>query len=278
MKLDSNDISLKQSFSLLEDRSLKIGYIWSTFSNQYALPILDSYPINPSPESNISLSPWVGKDRDANMRKIFVYKKGANKSFNYSLGTNLYEKYNYDQENIIFKKFFNKKPLFFSISSNNENLNVFAMGNYSYEKKKFMGLMGGFEYIDEKTKFSIQKNKIIPSSYPLKSLNNYVVKFKRDFDSFSIFSRSQYAQDDKSLNENILGAEWEYDCLRLRLSFERAKFFPFIESDYTNLPYDEHIYLTNPKVKNNLSFEFELIGLSNLLTPIDNIIEYGLFN
>ena len=44
------------------------------------------------------------------------------------------------------------------------------------------------------------------------------------------------------------------------------------------MPYAEHIYLTNPKVKNNLSFEFELIGLSNLLTPIDNIIEYGLFN
>ena len=278
MKLDSNDISLKQSFSLLEDRSLKIGYIWSTFTDQYALPILDSYPINPSPEANISLSPWVGKDRNANMRKIYMYKKGMNKIFNYSLGTNLYEKYNYDQENMILKKFFNKKPIFFSISSNNKNLNIFAMGNYSYEKKKFMGLMGGFKYIDEKTKFSIQKNKIITSSYPLKSLNNYVVKFKRDFDYFSIFSRSQYAQEDKSLNENILGVEWEYDCLKLRLSFERAKFFPFIESDYTNLPFDEHIYLTNPKVKNNLSFEFELIGLSNLLTPIDNIIENGLFN
>jgi len=278
MKLDSNDISLKQSFSLLENRSLKIGYIWSTFTDQYTLPILDSYPINPSPESNISLSPWVGKDRDANMRKIFIYKKGVNKNFNYSLGTNIYEKYNYDQENMIFKKFFNKKPIFFSISSNNKNLNIFAKGNYSYEKKKFMGLMGGFEYIDEKTKFSLQKNKIIPSSYPLRSLNNYVIKFKRDFDSFSIFSRSQYALEEKSLNENILGVEWTYDCLKLRLSFERAKFFPFIESDYTNLPYDEHIYLTNPKVKNNLSFEFELIGLSNLLTPIDNIIEYGLFN
>ena len=63
--LNINDFSFRQSFSLLEDRSLKIGYIWSTFSDQHELPLLDSYPINPSPESNISLNPWVGKDRDA---------------------------------------------------------------------------------------------------------------------------------------------------------------------------------------------------------------------
>jgi len=277
-KLDSSDFSLRQSFSLLEDRSLKIGYIWSTFSDQHDLPLLDSYPINPSPESNISLSPWVGKDRDANMRKVFMYKKGMNEYFRYSIATNLYEKYNYTQENIILKKFFNKKPIFFSLSTNNKNFNIFTMGNYSYEKKKFMGLMGGLSFMDEKTKFSIQKNKIVPSSYPLKSLDNYVMKFKRDFTSFSLFSRSQYAKEDKSLNENILGVEWEYDCLKLRVSFERAKFFPFLDADYNNMPYDEHIYLTNPKVKNNLSFEFELIGLSNILTPIDNIIEYGLFN
>ena len=277
-ELDSSDFSLRQSFSLLKDRSLKIGYIWSTFSDQHELPLLDSYPINPSPESNISLSPWVGKDRDANMRKIFIYKKGMNEFFKYSVATNLYEKYNYGEENMIFKKFFNKKPIFFSLSTNNKNFNVFTMGNYSYEKKKFMGLMGGLRYMDEKTRFSIQKNKIVPSSYPLKTLDNYVMKFKRDFNSFSLFSRAQYAKEDKSLNENILGVEWAYDCLKLRVSFERAKFFPFLDADYTNAPYDEHIYLTNPKVKNNLSFEFELIGLSNLLTPIDNIIEYGLFN
>ena len=277
-ELDSSDFSLRQSFSLLEDRSLKIGFIWSTFSDQHELPLLDSYPINPSPESNISLNPWVGKDRDANMRKVFIYKKGMNEFFKYSVATNLYEKYNYGEENMIFKKFFNKKPIFFSLSTNNKNFNVFTMGNYSYEKKKFMGLMGGLRYMDEKTRFSIQKNKIVPSSYPLKTLDNYVMKFKRDFNSFSLFSRAQYAKEDKSLNENILGVEWAYDCLKLRVSFERAKFFPFLDADYTNAPYDEHIYLTNPKVKNNLSFEFELIGLSNLLTPIDNIIEYGLFN
>ena len=276
--LNISDFSFRQSFSLLEDRSLKIGYIWSTFSDQHELPLLDSYPINPSPESNISLNPWVGKDRDANMRKVFIYKKGVNKHFKYSIATNLYEKYNYDLENMIFKKFFNKKPIFFSLSTNNKNFNFFSMGNYSYEKKKFMGLIGGLRYMDEKTKFSIAKNKIVPSSYPLKSLDNYVIKFKRDFNSFTIFSRAQYAKEDKSLNESILGFEWAYDCLKLRVSFERAKFFPFLDSDYTTMPYAEHIYLTNPKVKNNLSFEFELIGLSNLLTPIDNIIEYGLFN
>ncbi|MBT09881.1 MAG: hypothetical protein CMD63_01235 [Gammaproteobacteria bacterium] len=276
--LEVSDFSLRQSFALLEDRSLKIGYIWSTFSDQNNLPLLDSYPINPSPESNISLQPWVGNDRDANMRKIFIYKKGMNEFFKYSIATNLYEKYNYDQENMIFKKFFNKKPIFFSLSTNNKNFNIFSMGNYSYEKKKFMGLMGGVRYMDNKTKFSIQKNKIVPSSYPLKSLDNYVMKFKRDFNSFSLFSRAQYAKEDKSLNENIVGVEWKYDCLKLRLSFERAKFFPFLDADYNDVPYAEHIYLTNPKVKNNLSFEFELIGLSNILTPIDNIIEYGLFN
>ena len=277
-KKNSIDFSLRHSFSLLEDRSLKVGYIWSTFSDQSNLPLLDSYPINPSPESNISLRPWVGKDRDANMRKIFLYKKGANEYFKYSIAANIYEKYNYEEENMIFKKFFNKKPIFFSLSTNNKNFNAFAMGNYSYDKKKFMGLMGGFKYKDEKTRFSIQKNEIIPSSYPLKSLNNYVLKFKRDFDSFSIFSRAQYGKEDKSLNENILGLEWEYDCLKLRVSFERAKFFPFMDSDYTNVSYQEHMYLTNPKVKNNLSLEFELIGLSKILTPIDNIIDYGLFN
>ena len=277
-KLESNDFSFRQSFSLLEDRSLKIGYIWSTFTNQYELPLLDSYPINPSPESNISLNPWVGSDRDANMRKIFLYKSGTTELFDYSVATNIYEKYNYDQENIIFKKFFNKKPIFFSLATKNKNFNVFTMGNYSFEEHKFMGLTGGIKYENETTKFSLQKNKIVPSSYPIKSLDNYVMKFKKDFTSFSIFSRSQYGVEDKSLNENILGVQWEYDCLKLRISFERAKFFPFLDSDYSTISFDDHIYLTNPKVKNNLSFEFELIGLSNILTPIDNIIEYGLFN
>jgi hypothetical protein len=104
------------------------------------------------------------------------------------------------------------------------------------------------------------------------------VKFKKDFDSFSLFSRAQYEIDDKSLNESVFGIEWIYDCLRLRLSFEKAKFFPVGAESNNEFSYMQNIYLTNPAVKNNLSFEFELIGLTNVLTPIDNIIENGLFN
>ena len=55
-----------------------------------------------------------------------------------------------------------------------------------------------------------------------KTLITLGVFFKRDFNSFTIFSRAQYAKEDKSLNENILGVEWAYDCLKLRVSFERA--------------------------------------------------------
>ena len=59
---------------------------------------------------------------------------------------------------------------------------------------------------------------------------------------------------------------------------ERARFFPFVDPNYAEMSYYDLIYLTNPKVKNNLSFEFELVGLTNILTPIDNIINNGLFN
>ena len=54
--------------------------------------------------------------------------------------------------------------------------------------------------------------------------------------------------------------------------------FPFIDPNFAETSYFDLIYLTNPKVKNNLSFEFELVGLTNILTPIDNIINDGLFN
>ena len=152
------------------------------------------------------------------------------------------------------------------------------MGNYSYEKSKFLGLMAGVRYSDNSTKFSLGKSELVPSSFPLKPLHNYVLKFKKDFDSFSIFSRAQYEIEDEKLNESILGIEWSYDCLRLRLSFEKAKFFPNGLEANDQISYMQNIYLTNPVVKNNLSFEFELIGLTNVLTPIDNIIENGLFN
>ena len=276
--LTNNNFATSQIFSLLEDKSLKFGFIWSTFTEESSLPILDSYPTLPSPESNISLSSWVGKDRSSNSRKFFIYKNWSNSAFDLSVSTNLYEKNNFEQENNIFKKFYDKKPIFFSAKTKNENLNFFAKGNYSYEKSDFMGLMAGIEYLDNKTFLSLQKNNIVPSSYPLLPLDNYVLKFKRDFRDFQIFSRAQYSEEEEIINENILGLQWEYDCFKVRLSMERARFFPFVDPDFAETSYFDLIYLTNPKVKNNLSFEFELVGLTNILTPIDNIINDGLFN
>ena len=276
--LRNNNFATSQIFSLLENKSLKFGFIWSTFKEESSLPILDSYPTLPSPESNISLSSWVGKDRSSSSRKFFIYKNWSNSAFDLSISTNLYEKYNFDQENNIFKKFYDKKPIFFSAKTKNENLNFFAKGNYSYEKRDFMGLMAGIEYMDNKTYLSLQKNNIVPSSYPLLPLDNYVLKFKRDFSDFQIFSRAQYSEEEEIINENILGLQWEYDCFKFRLSMERARFFPFVDPDFAETSYFDLIYLTNPKVKNNLSFEFELVGLTNILTPIDNIINDGLFN
>ena len=276
--INSNSLATSQVFSTLEDRSLKIGLLWSSFGEDSILPILDSYPILPSPESNISLSPWVGKDRGTNSRKIFLLKSWETSALNFSLSTNIYEKYNFENESMIFKKFYEKKPVFFSVNTKNKNFNIFAKGNYSYEKSDFMAQMLGMKYTDEKTLLSLQKNNIVPSSYPLQPLDNYVLKFKRDFESFQVFSRAQYSKQEKTLNENILGIQWQYDCLRLRLSMERARFFPFVDPNYAEMSYYDLIYLTNPKVKNNLSFEFELVGLTNILTPIDNIINNGLFN
>jgi len=276
--LRNNNLATSQIFSLLENKSLKFGFIWSTFKKESSLPILDSYPNLPSPESNISLNSWVGKDRSSNSRKIFIYKNWSNSAFDLSISSNLYEKYNFDQENNIFKKFYDKRPIFFSAKTKHKNLNFFAEGNYSYEKSDFMGLMAGVEYIDDKTFFSLQKNNIVTSSFPLQPLDNYVLKFKRDFNSFQLFSRAQFSEEEEIVNENILGFQWEYDCFKFRLSMERARFFPFVDQDFTETSYFDLIYLTNPKVKNNLSFEFELVGLTNILTPIDNIINDGLFN
>ena len=276
--LTINNIATSQIFSFLEDKSLKLGFVWSTFKDESSLPILDSYPSLPSPESNISLNSWVGKDRSSGSRKFFIYKDWSNSAFNFSISSNLYEKYNFEEENNIFKKFYDKQPIFFSAKTKNKNLNFFAKGNYSYEKSDFMGLMAGAEYTDDKIFLSIQKNNIVPSSYPLQPLDNYVLKFRRDFDNFQIFSRAQYSKEEEIINENILGLQWEYNCFRLRLSMERARFFPFIDPNFAETSYFDLIYLTNPKVKNNLSFEFELVGLTNILTPIDNIINDGFFN
>ena len=163
--INSNSFATSQVFSTLEDRSLKIGLLWSSFGEDSILPILDSYPILPSPESNISLSPWVGKDRGTNSRKIFLLKSWETSALNFSLSTNIYEKYNFENESMIFKKFYEKKPVFFSVNTKNKNFNIFAKGNYSYEKSDFMAQMIGMKYSDEKTLLSLQKNNIIPVSY-----------------------------------------------------------------------------------------------------------------
>ena len=86
--INSNSLATSQAFSVLEDRSLKFGFLWSSFQDESNLPILDSYPILPSPESNISLSPWVGKDRGTNSRKIFLLKNWETSSLNFSISTN----------------------------------------------------------------------------------------------------------------------------------------------------------------------------------------------
>ena len=116
------------------------------------------------------------------------------------------------------------------------------------------------------------------ASFPLAGINNYVLKAKQKFGDITLFTRAQYSQENEIINESVIGGEWFVDCLKLRLSLERARFFPYIDSDNINLSYMQIINLTNPQVKNNLSFEFELIGLSNILNPVENIIENGLFN
>ena len=116
------------------------------------------------------------------------------------------------------------------------------------------------------------------ASFPLAGINNYVLKAKQKFGDITLFTRAQYSQENEIINESVIGGEWFVDCLKLRLSLERARFFRYIDPNNVNLPYMQIINLTNPQVKNNLSFEFELIGLTNVLTPIDNIIENGLFN
>ena len=66
----------------------------------------------PTPESNISLQPWSGKDRGPNQNKLFIFHSGSLSSFDYSVSTNLYEDYNFSDESMIFKKFYEKKPIF----------------------------------------------------------------------------------------------------------------------------------------------------------------------
>ena len=130
-----------------------------------------------------------------------------------------------------------------------------------------------FQNTNESREFSLSKKRYLNTSFPLNDLDNYVLKFSQRFDNFTFFARTQYSVENKSVNENIVGAEWYKDCFKFRLAFERARFFPFTEVDYSKGNYFDQIYLTNPILKNNLSFEFELIGLTNPLKPINTLIQ-----
>ena len=135
-----------------------------------------------------------------------------------------------------------------------------------------------FQNTNESREFSLSKKRYLNASFPLNDLDNYVLKFSQRFDNFTFFARTQYSVENRSINENIVGVEWYKDCFKFRLAFERARFFPFTEVDYSKGNYFDQIYLTNPILKNNLSFEFELIGLTNPLKPINTLIQDGLFN
>ena len=276
--IQKNDFAFSQNFSFPEIKGLKLGVIVSSYEDQSEVPILDSYPRMPTPESNISLQPWSGKDRGPNQNKLFIFHSGSLSSFDYSVSTNLYEDYNFSDESMIFKKFYEKKPIFFKIQKNAGNFSYFTNGNYSVEKEKFMGLRFGIKYSNQEGLFSLEKNEFAMASFPLSGINNYVLKAKQKFGDITLFTRAQYSQENEIINESVIGGEWFVDCLKLRLSLERARFFPYIDPDNINLSYMQIINLTNPQVKNNLSFEFELIGLSNILNPVENIIENGLFN
>ena len=262
----------------LPKSQIKFGYIFSSFNDQHESPLLDSYPKKPSPESNISTNLWIGGDRNANQRKIFIYKSGQLGLTNYSLSTNLYEDYNFDGEGTMLNNYFNNKPLFFSLQRPIGNLNIAMKGNYSLERNKFMAADLALSYLGANSLISLERKQLLVPSYPLNELDNYLLKFKRDFSNFSLFGGPQYSIEEQTINENIFGIEWEQNCFRLRLAFERARFFPFTTPNYSNGNYLEQIYLTNPTVKNNLTFEFELVGLTETLKPIERLIQNGIFN
>ena len=218
--------AIKQMVELSRSQ-VKFGYIFSSFNNQDDSPLLDSYPKNPSPESNISTRLWTGGDRNANQRKIFIYKSGQLGSTNYSLSTNLYEDYNFDGEGITLNNYFNKKPLYFSLQHPIKNFDIAIKGNYSLERNEFMAADLALSYLSSDTLISLERKQLLIPSYPLNELDNYLLKFKRDFTKFTVFGRTQYSIEEQTINENIFGIEWEQNCFRLRLAFERARFFPF---------------------------------------------------
>ena len=73
-KENSNNLATQQAFSFLEDKSLKIGLIWSTFGEESGLPIIDSYPLiqmfADAGADLISFHPEASDDVDASIALI----------------------------------------------------------------------------------------------------------------------------------------------------------------------------------------------------------------
>ena len=269
-------IQIRQIFTA--SNNLSFGYIWSSFEDDGEIPLLDSFPKNQNPQNNISMSPWYGDDRSGNQRKVFVFYKNEFSGIDYSISTNLYEDYFYSNLSSELLKYFEKNPIFYAFKKSFGNSVISAEGNYNYANNTMTSSSFLFENISENREFSLGKKRYLNTAFPLNDLDNYILKFSQKFNNFTFFARTQYSEGYKSINENIVGAEWYKDCFKFRLAFERARFFPFTEANYSKGNYFDQIYLTNPILKNNLSFEFELIGLTNPLKPINTIIQNGLFN
>ena len=194
--------AIKQMVELPKSQ-IKFGYIFSSFNDQYE-SIVRFIPKKPSPESNISTNLWIGGDRNANQRKIFIYKSGQLGLTNYSLSTNLYEDYNFDGEGTILNNYFNKKPLFFSLQHPIGNLNIAMKGNYSLERNKFMAADLALSYLGANSLISLERKQLLVPSYPLNELDNYLLKFKRDFSNFSLFGRTNTQLKSKQLMKIFL--------------------------------------------------------------------------
>lgn len=60
-------------------------------------------------------------------------------------------------------------------------------GNYSLERNKFMAADLALSYLGANSLISLERKQLLVPSYPLNELDNYLLKFKRDFSNFSLF-------------------------------------------------------------------------------------------
>ena len=76
--------------------------------------------------------------------------------------------------------------MYFSLQHPIKNFDIAIKGNYSLEEIVYGSRFGDY-LID--TLISLEKAALIPS-YPLNELDNYLLKFKRDFTKFTVFGHS----------------------------------------------------------------------------------------